>query len=777
MQQMKKSAARKANGKGGAAIAVNPQLVYSKAKTGADPYYYVFTEGKNEGFTVVSGDDRLPAIVGYTASGDFNAEKLPDGLSDYLKAYQEFIDKASDEQISEAVAFKAMEKHTPVEPMITTQWHQRGPYNIMCPIIDDIFDTATGCVATAIAQILKYWEYPKMLMADIPAYSYDFYGNIMNMPAIAAGEEYDWNNMLDYYYTYGPETEEQRNAVAKLMFHAGCAVKMDFGPCTSSTNAYPETFAKYFGMDKETIRQLWRSAYTIEEWDKILYTEMAAERPVYYEGHSSDSGHAFIVDGYKDGMYHVNWGWGEQNGYFDITILHPRSASDEPIYRDGYSMSNSMIIGIQPDNGVVDEKEPEHFSRYGEETVTNLTMADGVVTATFEYIIENSNDATLSKYVAVGYEKEDGSIQNVTETPTFITLEGKQLGCVTHDVKFNAENGKTYQLIAIESDDQNAWQPCLGKERSVKIKVENGKAEVMTKYMLSATAKLDKKSSGYAKKFNTINVTINNSGANEYYKPIYIKINNSSEMPVEDIYTMGVTVSSGESTSFDFSYKPESEGTYTYWILDTDRKEIGKGNITFTKSPVPLPELSFVSIKCTNASNDKIFADYMGKTVQMNKVYDTKAEFEFEIRNDGAYYKGMFYCTTLNDEGSGIGEGFLIEIPANSTKKIYYTAEAYKEEAMKSSVICVELDINPYNEVETHYLDKPIEHVNKDGEVVYSFGDRDIVYLAGSNNPDGIADTKLVSDDNGDFYDLRGQKVSNPTKGIYIKNGKKYVFK
>lgn len=728
MQQMKKSAARKANRKGGEAIAVNPQLVYSKAKTGADPYYYVFTEGKNEGFTVVSGDDRLPAIVGYTANGDFNAEKLPDGLSDYLKAYQEFIDKASDEQISEAVAFKAMEKHTSVEPMITTQWHQREPYNLMCPIINDgiyDFETVTGCVATAIAQILNYWKYPKKLMADIPAYSYVYCGEKRDVPAIAAGEEYDWDNMLNHYNTFESVTEEQKKAVAKLMLHSGCAVGMNYAPCESSTNAYPETFTKYFGMDKETIRQLWRGPYTIGEWDKILYAEMSAGRPVYYEGQSSDAGHAFVVDGYRDGMYHVNWGWGSQNGYFDITILHPMSVLDETSYRDGYSMSNSMIIGIQPDNGIVDEKQAEQFSRYGEENVTNLTMADGVVTATFEYIIENSNDATMSKYVAVGYEKEDGSIQNITETPMFITLEGKHLESVSCNVRFNAENGKIYQLFAIESDDQNTWQPCLGKERSVKIKVENGKAEVVTKYILSATAELNKKSSGYAKRLNTISVTVNNSGANEYYKPIYIKISNSSEMPTVDTYTMGITIPSGESSSFEFAYFPESAGTYTYWILDTDRKEIGKGNITFTTSNEYAPKLSIASIKCINASNDKTFADYKGETVQMNKVYDTKAEFEFEIRNDGALYEGSFYYPILNENGNGVGESEFLIIPANSTVRTRVTAEGDK-----GAVICVQID-HPDKEFGALPLENTIDHVNKNGEVVYSFGNCDIVYLAG----------------------------------------------
>jgi len=729
MQQMKKSAARKANRKGGEAIAVNPQLVYSKAKTGADPYYYVFTEGKNEGFTVVSGDDRLPAIVGYTASGDFNAEKLPDGLSDYLKAYQEFVDKASDEQISEAVAFKAMEKHTPVEPMITTIWSQDGPYNKMCPTVYGILDAKTGCVATAIAQILNYWKYPKKLMADIPAYTFEYTSDIgehkVEMPAIAAGEEYDWDNMLDFYYTYGPETEEQKNAVAKLMFHAGCAVKMDYGPCYSSSNAYPTTFTKYFGMDKETTRQLWRANYTIDEWDKILYTEMTAGRPVYYEGQRSTSGHAFIIDGYKDGMYHVNWGWWEDNGYFDITILNVATVSNTSSKYDGYSMSNSMIIGIQPDNGVVDEKEPEHFSRYGEETVTNITMANGIVTATIEYSIVNNNGSTLSKYVAIGYEKEDGSIENITETPTLLTLESRYIGDLTLNVRFNAENGKTYQLMAIESDDQNTWQPCLGEKRWTKIKVADGKAEMVDKYILSATAELNKKSCGYANNTNIISVTVSNSGANEYYENVYIKINNSSEKPLDNIYTMGITIPSGESTSFDFSYFPESAGTYTYWIFDTNYNEIGKGSITFTTSPDPQPKLSIVSIKCINASNDKIFADYINKTVQMNKVYDTKAEFEFEIRNDGAYYESTYGSSTINSDGVGTGECQNIVFPANSTTKIRYTAEADK-----GSVICVDLN-TPDNVYPARFLEKTIDHVNKDGEIVFSFGNCDIVYLAG----------------------------------------------
>lgn len=666
MQQMKKSLLRKTNVRGGANVSAEPQLVYSKAKTGADPYYYVFSEGKDMGYTLVSGDDRLPAIVGYTASGDFNAEKLPDGLSDYLKAYQEFIDNATAEQIAEAIAFKAKATHPAVAPLMTAKWGQYEPYNKMCPQ-EGPWVWVTGCVATAGAQILHYWKYPDKLMTDIPAYTTET--NKINMPAIPAGEEYDWDNMLDTYNNYDYATEEQQNAVAKLIFHVGCAVEMDYNSGASGAVAIPETFTKYFGMDKETVQRYFRRFYTLTEWDNMLYSEMEAKRPVYYTGASTTISHAFVIHGYSDGLYYVNWGWtGEGDGYYDIAVLNPYDSSVNPgsgLPANGFNMDNVMIVGIQPDNGVVDEMDNRFSCDVFEESdIQNLTMADGVVTANVMCTMVNFTTSNLSKYVAVGYEKEDGSIQNVTENPELLELSGMDSENIYSralllNVKFNAENNKLYKLITIESEDQITWQACAGTVHNVIIKVEDGKVSFPTAHILSVTsAGLGKNSNGYIGEENMISVTINNSGLKEYHDQIiHIRVSETSTMPDKDTFVTGITVPAEGSTTLEFAYIPRLEETYNIWVLDAENNEIGTGSVAFHISPDP--KLEFVSIKCVNASDDLeyIHNDYLEHSTQMNIVYDTMAEFEFTIKNYGAECEGDYILCDEYDERYGVTGG------------------------------------------------------------------------------------------------------------------------
>lgn len=667
LQQMKAHAAKKANGRGGTAMAVDPQLVFSKAKSGDEAYYYVFTAGENLGYTVVSGDDRLPAIVGYTESGGFDAQRMPDGLAAFMQQYQSFVDNATDEQIAGAMAFKAAAKHAKVDPFMEEKWNQREPYNNMCPYYAPGERAVTGCVATAVAQILHYWSCTKgaeiSLQEDIPAYTTDYY-DIPMLAVNAAEGKYDWANMLNAYS--GSETDAQNDAVAKLMLHVGCTVGMDYGE-ESGASANAETFIKYFGMDKELVRALFRNAYNISEWDKFLYDEIAAKHPVYYTGSTSkNEGHAFVIHGYDDGLYYVNWGWGGYcDGYFDITLLNPNSsdgagASTAP---DGYSMSNYMIVGIQPDNNVVDkEKYGQLTSRAFNTTYAclgDLAFSDGKVTARAVVNVFNFNGFALNKYVSVGYIDENGNVVNVA-TPALIEFPAADeygyayVKYCNPEVSFAAQEGKVYELRVIESSDNTSWvvsgvyKPNEGLV--VPVKVSGGSVSVIDyQSTLAATIALNSESGGYAGMSNTIDVTVANTGNREYYNKVTVEVFLPGNDYVTTLYETGITAPADGSTTFDFLYTPKTAGTYKFQIRDANWYEvIGTGEITFKESTPP--QLTFVSIKCTNASDKKVYADYNNydwnedvvKTyqVEMYEVKDTKAEFEFVVGNYGGYYSG-----------------------------------------------------------------------------------------------------------------------------------------
>lgn len=339
-----------------------PRMSVSSAVSPSATCYYVFANGEDKGFTIVSGDDRMPEVVGYSAQGTYDPDHLPANYVDFMKAYQETVEALlkGDAQVSgglaEARQWRAERAGTAaVAPLLGgIKWNQMEPYNNRCPLYDETNRSVTGCVATAMAQVMMYHQYPKALKATIEAYTTQSYG--IQIPAINSGATYDWDNMLPDYSKSG-YSSAQADAVAKLMYHCGAAVNMNYGP-SSGANVTPAILATYFGYDADLMQDLTRTCFSLQQWMKLIDNELKAKRPILYSGKSSDGGHEFVCDGSDGkGLYHINWGWGGyQDGYFDLTILQPqKGGAGSGSAVDGYNRDCSMIIGIAPDNGKVDE--------------------------------------------------------------------------------------------------------------------------------------------------------------------------------------------------------------------------------------------------------------------------------------------------------------------------------------------------------------------------------------------------------------------------------------
>lgn len=208
-----------------------------------------------------------------------------------------------------AVAINGYCQRAEIAPMIKTKWGQGSPYNLQCPVKSGVH-CQTGCVATAMAQIMYYHKCP--------------------------AEGYDWDNM-QLTYT-GNETDEQKQAVAKLMHECGVAVNMEYGISTSAAwegDAAVALVNKY-GYD-EGVKEVYAFEYTAEEWEELIYTELSNGRPVMYGGIPSGFTHQFICDGYKDGKFHFVMSWNfKADGYYTFEEL-------------GYFPdSQTAIIGIMP---------------------------------------------------------------------------------------------------------------------------------------------------------------------------------------------------------------------------------------------------------------------------------------------------------------------------------------------------------------------------------------------------------------------------------------------
>lgn len=352
-----------------AAVTQNPDALrlvstshYQVQKNTLAPSYYIFNVGKGEGYVIAAADDRVPAVLGYSNRGQIDPNNMPENMKEWLQSYSdqlEFLNSHPDAPIARrTVSGEA------ISPLLDSRytegpiaWDQTAPYNDLCPL-DGSSHSLTGCVATAMAQIMCYWKYPAATTETIPGYTTTT--RKKQMPAIPAGTTIDWDNIVSRYV--GKESEAQKNAVANLMLFCGTSVLMDytFNNSSAISSLSASALRKYFGYDENTHFQQ-RGDFREGEWNQKVYDELKAGRPLFYCGQSSGLGHAFVVDGYGgDDYFHINWGWGGQsNDYFLLSILdsNNNSGSGASKSADGYSFGQGAIFGIQPKTGTPDTEK------------------------------------------------------------------------------------------------------------------------------------------------------------------------------------------------------------------------------------------------------------------------------------------------------------------------------------------------------------------------------------------------------------------------------------
>ncbi|GEM_PF-6573863 len=329
------------------------------AKNAPDAPFYIFDSDSGSGFVIVSGEDTTPAILGYSDSGDFDENNLPDNFRGWLESCAAQI---------EAVRKGAAEverpwsecDHTDVAPLITTQWNQSGPYNDQCPYVPSgSYRAVTGCVATAFAQVLYYHRAKSVneIQADIPAY--DCLDGQIHVEGVEVGSPIEWDKMTDKYTS--SSSAESKEAVAALMRYCGAALQMGYGLFESGVyggNTLP-ALHKYFGYTEGKAKYIFKSDYPADKWYEIIHNELLLERPVLYCGFSDDAGHSYVIDGYrqKDDLFHINWGWGgSSDGYYLLAVCAPGSGGigSGSSFASGYRNGHQALINAEPgpDNGL-----------------------------------------------------------------------------------------------------------------------------------------------------------------------------------------------------------------------------------------------------------------------------------------------------------------------------------------------------------------------------------------------------------------------------------------
>lgn len=783
--------------------------------------YYVFPNANSKGFTIVSGDDRLPEIVGYSSQGSYDENNLPEGFVSFMKAYQNLYNRVNlgdAEALKNLAEIKAWRNKknasaastSAVAPLLgNIEWDQTSPYNNMCPRYDSVHVAATGCVATAMAQVMAYYKYPKLLKADIPGYVNRWNGIPMEIPTITREEGvYDWDNMLPKYNKEANATQQQKDAVAKLMYHCGAAVQMNYGP-ESAASVSASKLAKYFGYDADLMMDLNRSSFSLDKWMQIIDTELAAGRPVLYGGQASDGGHQFICDG-KDGegLYHINWGWsGSQNGYFDLSLLNPeKGGTGSGSSTEGYNRLCSMTIGIAPDNGVVDaplatvpDIKAMNYGFLDTTTKDHRLNPDEAFDFWLDYGLGNQTYQAFSGYAALGILQKDGSYRIVSQKAHINVdpIPGEGMISVV-DVNFRVNEAfevGTVTLCPLYSKDGENWTLCdiPSSFPSVMLKITKTKMDVTSPLTAQVTGPEKLETGAYG----TFQVTLSNLSDLEYFGYIDVSFSDKAEQVsaalARELY---VSVPAHGSVTRSFNLLPKQAGDFYLWLdelsggynrnlVDAQKFTVDKGY----EPPIYLVETS------TNAELDLCeteLAFYGGKQMRTPRVNGEQAEFTYKIKNDGedasiliafAYAGGGEETTPTFQIPNGAEQ---INLPGNG--EVTTITRSVTPEEAGSNTICgylLGVDEN-YQTVDLPTHLAPYVMFTVEGKRVRMNPAMNLVYVSGSSS--GISSIEMDASGFWDVYTLSGQKIKRVAagsdiqrlglpSGIYVVNHQKVLVK
>ena len=417
------------------------------------PSYYIFNVEDNGGFVIVSGDDRTATILGYADEGRIDESTMPDGLRVLLESYaQEMGHLPATVSSVKAVKAQAPARHA-IAPLIQTHWDQGTPYNNNSPLIDGKH-TATGCVATAMAQVMYYHQWPQEACEIIPAYSTMTVNSNKESITISSdvlhelpATTFNWNDMTLSYSS--SDTGVAADAVAELMQYCGWSLQMEYGlSANGGSSAFSvcvtEVLKTYFGYGKG-VHTAFRNHYSYDEWISLLYSELTAQRPMVMGGSSAGGGHSFVCDGYDtDDYFHFNWGWGgSSDGYYRLSVLQPwEQGIGGSSTQDGFNFGQEAILGIQPS--------------------TSDTNEDGYCLSLegFHFKGENSTASTMS----FTRDAEDGSFKDIGIS---VTMFSYIFGTNNFDaiiVLVNSSNAygiKGLNATGLEFNENNTWNTTM----------------------------------------------------------------------------------------------------------------------------------------------------------------------------------------------------------------------------------------------------------------------------------------------------------------------------
>ena len=600
-------------------VVSTPKSSRSKASGMEEEYYYVFNAGNDGGYVIVSGDDRVEPILGYVEQGSFDPENIPENMRSWLQLYADQIKfiidndiQPGDPRIQKRNKVSGT-KHS-VPELMKSRWNQGKPYNITCP---DYYKEgqssltlthypATGCAATALAQVINYYKFPDKTKAQIPSYSKTYKSKdgskqqTVTFSAIPKNSKIDWDNMQDTYsWEDGHVANAQDSAVANLMHYCGIALKMGYGASSGAdTSKSRDALVNYFGFDS---RAFWanRPDYTIDDWFDMLYDEMEAGYPVLYRGHSSGGGHAFVIDGFDgDNLFHVNWGWGGgSNGWFLISILNPGDTSGmgASSSSDGYSMTQGGVFNLRlPDTEMPQEELCLDISE--------VTISGSYIKAKFT----NKTGAKNSFHTGIVMLDENGEYALVGTRQTVSGIANGSSSTKSFQIARKLPEG-TYRLSpASKHTKSETWHVKYNmRSQYIEAVVDTaGTVDLHFPYPTYEDIRIDTiafPGTRIQKTEQEVKVTFHNYGS-EYFKTVYLFASKTQSKVYTESKSM-VAVRSGETLDVSYFFKPDTTGIYNLWLCTDDKGNNVIGETTMEVIPDSLATKANLAVSQYNISN------------------------------------------------------------------------------------------------------------------------------------------------------------------------------
>lgn len=620
-----------------------------KGKAKDNSFYYVFNVGNENGFVIVSGDDRLEPILGYVEEGSFDDTDLPEFMKCWLQGYEREVELLGDLSAS-ASKRKAVEKtKRAIAPMIMTKWGHGYPYNTKTPVYNGK-NAPVGCSPAILAQLLYY--YRDKIGNAIPVTIPSYLSNDSILEAVPAGTTLDWDNMLDQYLFNTGYTTVQVDAISNLMLYSGEAMSAIYSASETltTTKSFISALVDYFGFDN-SIAFVDREYYSDEEWEDVIYNELKEQRPVSYYAFSQSAGHNLLVDGYDgSGLFHINWGWdGKYNGYFRLPILNRYKAGiDTRVEATSYAIDHSALLFVS-------------HSSDGSVNTANHRLSAKVNTAsgtTINCQFTNQSGYGGSYYYGLGYVDDDGNMAflkefNIRHTPASLgnrSITSRSFGLSVADFEAQGLDYGTYKVVPIyELNGEDIWRECQHESFSYALVDYSASGITASRNDILSNLSVSEfgfYGNGLKNSEQIVRATIVNQSDNEdFIGDVYLFASTTSTIDSPLSYAR-VNLGKNSEVTVDLPFTPSECETYTIWVATDDicSNVIGK-------TALSIIDTTLTAVKITKGNADFSFErNYAGVINKVHSVYGNTLTVKFfNIVNPNAFPVPMSFTVWLRE--------------------------------------------------------------------------------------------------------------------------------